>query len=914
MPDWKEEISKQLAGLNLPPAREAEIVEEVAQHLDDRYRELLAGGATEEDARRAALEEISEEKVLAKGLEKVEHQEPQAPAVLGASGGRNVLADLAHDIRYGLRMLRKNPGFTAVAVITLALGIGANATIFSLADALLLRPFPVADPGRVVSFQRQKVDEPSYYSSFSHPEYQDFREQNKSFSGLAVYDSVTVSMTLKGEALRIEGEIVSWNYFSVLGIKPAMGRTFLPEEDGVAGAHPVLVLSADFWHRRLNSDRQIMGKSLTVNGHSFTVVGVAPAGFRGLSVGSSPAFWVPLAMYAQVKPTFTFEGRSLFNVRGCDWLEVVGHLKPGRTVADAEAEAKILAGREAVAYPEDRKGWTVVASSLTSMRLMPWNAGLTGMVGLLMAVVGLVLLIACSNVAGLLLARASARRREIGIRIGMGAGRGRIIRQLLTESVLLAMLGGGAALLLAPFATRLLATLQLPGIDMAALDLRVDWRVLSFSLALAVMTAMIFGVIPALETSKVDLVATLKESSRSAGARKVFLRQTLVVSQIALSLLLLVGAGLLLRTLRNLMGVNLGFDPRNVLVASVDLGLEGYTEARARQFYQQVLDGVQHSVGVRSACWAMTAPLGLRHVADDVVLEEGGPGRDQPINADGNWVSPGCFSTLGIPIIAGRDFTSQDREGTPRVAIVSESTAHRFWPGENPLGQRFWLHARGKQPPLEVIGVVRDGKYNCSRCNLRTNPRPFMFLPFNEMFEAKGTLLVKGDTGTGNLAASIRSDVQAFDPNLPIFDIKTLQEQFREGFLLQRLGGVMVGAFGALALALAGVGLFGLVSFSVGQRTHEFGVRMALGAQRRDVMNLVLRQGLALTAVGVTAGLAAAVGIMRLISSFLYGVRPTDPITLALATLTLAGVALLACYIPARRATKVDPIVALRYE
>jgi predicted permease len=503
---------------------------------------------------------------------------------------------------------------------------------------------------------------------------------------------------------------------------------------------------------------------------------------------------------------------------------------------------------------------------------------------------------------------------EISIRIGMGAGRGRLIRQLLTESVLLSILGGGAALLLAPVATRLLATFQLPGIDMAALDLRVDWRVLSYSLVLAVLTAIIFGVIPALETSKVDLVATLKESSRAAGTRRVFLRQTLVVSQIALSLLLLVGAGLLLRTLRNLMGANLGFDSRNVLLASVDLGLQGYTEARSRQLYQQVLEGVQHSAGVRSACWASTAPLSGWHIAFDVVMEGRGQGRDQPINTDGNWVSPGCFSTLGIPIVAGRDFTPQDREGTPRVAIVSESTARRFWPGENPLGQRFWLHARGTQPPLEVIGVVRDGKYNCSWCNLRTNPRPFMFLPFDQTFQSQGTLLVKGDTGTGSLAASIRGEVQALDPNLPIFDIKTLQQQFREGFLLERLGAVMVGAFGALALALAAVGLFGLVSFSVGQRTHEIGVRMALGAQRRDVINLILRQGLALTAVGVVVGLSAAVGLMRLISSILYGVKPTDPLTLTLATLTLGGVAFLACYIPARWATKVDPMVALRYE
>jgi predicted permease len=914
MPDWKEEITQQLASLNLPPAREAEIVEEVAQHLDDRYRELLVGGAREDEARRTVLAEISEEKLLAKGLEKVEYQEPQEQVVLRGRGRKNIMAGLGQDTRYALRMLRKNPGFTAVAIVTLALGIGANTTVFSLADALLLRPFPVAEPARLVSLMRQNVDQPTEYSSFSGPDFHDFREQMKSFSALAAHCGVTVSMTLNREALRTDGEIVSSNYFSVLGVKPAVGRTFLPEEDQEPGAHLVAVLSADFWKSRFNSDRAIVGKSITINGHRFTVVGVAPAGFRGLSVGTSPAFWVPLATYRQVMPTFTFEGKWLVSVRGCDWLDLVGRLQPGRSVADAQAEAKILAGREAVAFPEDRKGWTAVASSLTSVRLMPWNADLKAMVGLLMAVVAMVLLIACSNVAGLLLARASARRLEIGIRTGLGAGRSRLIRQLLTESVLLAALGGGAAIALAPVATRLLATIQLPQIDMAGLDLRLDWRVLSYSLILAMVTAMIFGVIPALETSKTDLATTLKESSRTTGERRAFLRQTLVVSQIALSLLLVVSAGLFLRTLRNVLRANLGFEPRNVLIASVDLGLEGYTEPRARQFYQQVLERVQHSVGVRSACWASSAPLSIRHTADDVILEEGGSGRAPTINADGNWVGPGCFATLGIPLIAGRDFAPQDRDVTPRVAIVNESTARHFWPGENPLGQSFWLHARGGQPSLEVIGVVKDGKYSCSWCNLRTNFRPFMFLPFNETFQPNGTLLVKGEESFGGLAGSVREDVQAFDPNLPIFDVKTLEQGYRDGFLLQRVGALLVGVFGALALGLAAVGLFGLISFSVGQRTHEFGLRMALGAQRHDVIKLVLRQGLALIAVGVAAGLAGAVGLMRLMSSFLYGVTPTDPLTLALATLTLGGVAFLACYIPARRATKVDPIVALRYE
>jgi putative ABC transport system permease protein len=617
-------------------------------------------------------------------------------------------------------------------------------------------------------------------------------------------------------------------------------------------------------------------------------------------------------MHEQVMPSFTFEGHSLFYERGCDWLDLVGRLAPGSTVGEAEAEARILARREAAAYPQARKGWTVVGSSLTEMRLLPWNAGTTRLMGLLMAVVGLVLLIACSNVAGLLLARASSRRMEIGIRTGLGAGRGRLIRQLLTESLLLSVLGGAGALVLAAFAIRLLKIFELPGIDMGALDLRVDWRVLTYALVLALVTSIIFGVMPALQTSKVDLVATLKESSRTTGAHKAFLRHTLVVSQIALCLVLLVGAGLLIRTLRNILGMNLGYDLRNMLLVSVDLGLEGYTEARARQFYQQVLERVKDSPGVHAACWASTAPLSGWHIAFDVILGDGGDGRDQRVNVDGNWVSPEFFSAFGIPIVAGRDFTSQDQEGTPRVAIVSESTARRFWPGENPLGQHLWMQARGKQPSLEVVGVVRDGKfYNSWK---KDSSRSFVFLPFNQVFQSQGTLLVRGELGTGSLTASIREQVRAVDPNMPVFDIKTFQQQFREGFLLERLGAVMVGAFSALALALAAVGIFGLVSFTVGQRTHEFGLRMALGAQRHDVINLVLRQGFLLTSVGIAAGLAGAVSLTRLMRSQLYGVKSTDPLTLAVATVMLAGVAFLACYIPARRATKVDPMVALRYE
>jgi predicted permease len=874
---------------------EAELDEELRAHFERQVEKYVKSGLSLDEAQRRGRLEFG-------GLDQVKEECRDERAV-------TLIETTIQDLRYALRMLRKSPGFTAVAVVTLALGIGANTTIFSLADTLLFRPLPVAQPGRLVVLMRQKLEQPGSYSSFSYPDYQDLSGQTKALSGLAASSSITASMTMNGEAARVEGEIASGNYFSVLGIRPALGRAFLPDEDQTADAHPVMVASDGFWRDRLNADPGVIGRSVVLNRHSFTIIGVAPAGFHGLSVGSSPAFWVPLAMHDQAMPSFTFEGRSLFYARGCDWLDLVGRLEPGHSVAEAGAEMKALARHEAAVYPEARKGWTVLVSPLNRERLMPWNADTTQLIGLLMAVVGLVLLIACSNVAGLLLARASVRRMEIGVRAGLGAPRGRLIRQLLTESLMLAALGGASAVLLASFASRLLTTLRLPGIDMMALGLGVDWRVLTFTSAVAALTAMIFGIVPALATSKMDVAETLRGSPRGAGTDKARFRQSLVIAQIALSLLLLVGSGLLIRTLWNVLQMNLGFEGRNLLLASVDLGLEGYMEARAAQFYQQILERVRESPGVDSAAWASTAPLSGLHIADDIVLEGSSRlGRGQRVNVDMNWVSPGFFLTLGIPLVAGRDFTAQDGESTQRVAVVSQSTARLFWPGQNPLDQRFWENGRS----FQVIGVVKDGRYyNSWR---KDSARPFVFLAFHQAFQSQGTLLVRGQTGTGSLAALVRRDVRAMDPNLPIFDVMTFQQQFQEGLLFERVGAMLVGVFGALALALAAVGIFGLVSYSVGQRTHEIGVRMALGAQRRDVMSLVLRQGLALTAVGVAVGLGVAIALTRLLSSLLYGVKPADPLTLSLATLTLAGVAFVSCYIPARRATRVDPMVTLRCE
>jgi predicted permease len=813
-------------------------------------------------------------------------------------------------------MLRKNPGFTAVAVLTLALGIGVNTAIFSFADALLFRPLPVRDPARVVTLFRRDVQHPQYYSSFSHPAFLDLRRSlGAIFSDLLGYCPMPVNLSVAGNNERVDGEIVSWNYFALLGVRPALGRGFLPEEDETAGAHPVAVISYGLWQQRFGRDPNILGKTIALDGHSFAIVGVAPRGFRGVDLEAAPDVWLPLMMHAEVSPWGT-TGHDLFDNPGTDWLGVMGRLKAGVDLRQAEAALQTVGRRFEQAYPESAKGWTITAFPSGQAKLWPnTRQDVFPLLALLLGSAGFVLLIACANLANLLLARATARQREFTVRCALGAGRRRLFQQSLTESVLLAGFGGVAGVVLACGMPPLFKVFPLPPfVSPQALEFTLDWRSLACALLLSLATALLFGLIPALQGTRVEPTAGVKEERSARGYKRSRLRAFLVVAQIALSLLLLIGTGLFVQSVRKALTTNPGFETRNMLLASVDLGLQGYDKQRGQEFYRQLPERVAALPGVRAATWLSKIPLDIWRFATDIQVE-GSPGQPaSTVGVDFNVVAPGCFYTLGIPQHRGRDFAAQDHPASPHVAIVSETMARRLWPNRDPLGQRFllkWFFEDSRSwESVEIIGVVADSKYR----TWTESTRGVVYLPLSQNYLPQVTLLVRTSVNPISLLGPIQNEVKALDSQLPLFNVKTMQEQINISVWPQEMGSGVLGAFGLLALLLAAVGIYGMMSFVVAQRTHEIGVRMALGAAPRDVVKSVLSQALRLVLAGIAIGLGGALALTRFIASLLFGVKPTDPVTFAAVCLILAAVAVLASYLPARRAARVDPLVALRYE
>jgi macrolide transport system ATP-binding/permease protein len=811
---------------------------------------------------------------------------------------------LWQDLRYAARMLRKSPGFTAIAVLSLALGIGANAAIFSLVNAVLLRPLPVREPERLVSVYPTTRDGAQ---AFSYPSYVDFRDRNEVFEGLFVTRFAPMSLGREGANERVWGYMVSGNYFDVLGVRAAHGRALTPEDDRAPLAHPVAVLSHGSWRRRFGGDASVVGKEIRINGRPFRVVGVMPEGFSGTEIAYTPELWVPMMMQEWIEPGNAWLGR-----RQTQNIFATGRLKDGVTHAQAEASLNALARRLGEEFPETNEGQTV---TLTPPGLIhPLLRGpAVGFTWVLMGVVALVLLVACANMANLLLARGAERRREVAVRLALGASRARLVRQLLTESVLLSALGGACGLLLAFWMIDLAVGLK-PPIDFPlALDLTVDWRVFSFALAVSLLTGVVFGIIPALQATKPDLVPALKDATAQAGGRRSRLRGALVVAQIALSLVLLVAAGLVLRALRHVQTTSPGFDPENRLMMSVDLGLQGYDEARGREFYRQLAERVRALPGVRSVALTDNAPLSINYNSTDVHVEGQPPARGANVpTAMNSTVSPDYFETMGVPLVSGRAFGEGDREGAPRVLVVNETFARRFFPGADPsaeaLGKRVGFSANG--PRWEIVGVARDGKY----FSIGEAPRPFVYLPLLQDYASRATLVVRASANPEALIGPVREEARRLDPHLPVFEVKTLNEHMRLSLFPARVAAALLGGFGLLALLLAAVGVYGVMSYAVARRAREFGIRLALGAQARDVLRLALRGGLLMTLAGVLVGFAAALAVTRLLAGVLYGVSATDPLTFAAVALLLTGVALLACYVPARRATKVDPMVALRYE
>ncbi len=929
MPDWKPEIRRRLAHLKLAPTREAAIVEELAQHLDDRYAELRADGTPETEAVRVTLAELNEHEWLARELRRVERQVAPEPLVLGTTRRTNMLADLWQDLRYGARMLWNSRGFTLVAVISLALGIGATTTVFSLANAVLLRPLPVKDPDTLVSVNKPGQNGSGMYT-ISYPDYLDYRSRNEVFTDLLAWSEVPLSLSLNGQAESAYGMVVSGNYFSTLGVQSALGRFFSAEEDRTPGAHPVAVLSFALWQSRFGGDPSVIGQSLKLKGQPFTIIGVAPKGFTSTYNVFAPAVYVPLMMQAQVlsKP-------NIFGERMSKYLKLTGRLKPGVSRAQAQATLNLLDRQLEEAHPE--RGETSLRPhlgvELVPVGSFPWEMrlALLGGASLLLVIVGFVLLIACANVAGMLLARATVRQREIAVRLALGATRWRLIQQLLTESSLLFLLAGAFGAGLALWLTRLLSTIPVP-IDLPfALDAKVDWRVLSFTLLLALLTGLIFGLAPATEAARADLQTALKDAPLTRGVKRSRLRQAFVVGQIALSLVLLIGAGLVARALQYAQTIYPGRQPETVLTASMDPGNQGYSVARAREFYQQLTERVAALPGVEAVSLARELQIGDGYSTTSLAVKDAP--QEGNMKVESITITPNYFLTLGIRLLSGRDFTVADRAGAPRVVIINEAMARRFWPGASALGKQVQVGGQGweggalilddpgksgKQPQAmgegwaEVIGIVEDGK---SRIAGQSAP-PFVYSPFlqGQSGNLGMTLVLRQRGDTANTLAAVRREVQALDPSLPLQSPMTLVEAVQFVTLPWRVAGVLANVFGLIGLTLAALGIYGLVSYTVNQRTHEIGVRVALGAQRRDIFKLVIGQSLKLAVLGVAIGLALAFGLTPALAEFLFGVSASDPATYLGISLLLVLVTLAASFIPARKAIRTDPLVALRHE
>ena len=816
-----------------------------------------------------------------------------------------------NDLRFALRQLLKNPGFTAVAVLTLALGIGANTAIFSVVDKLLVRPLPVARPQRLALVaQGQRGGRLEF--DFTYPLFRDYQRANTVFSHLAATMDESVGLGTGGATERQRALLVSGNYFAMLGVDAALGRTFAPDEGAEIDDAPVVILSHGLWQRGFGADPQVIGRKVTVNSRSFTVVGVAPREFTGTTRGLAPDLYVPITMYGQL----TAErpgGENPLASRYYSRPWIMGRLKEGVDLVQAEAGLGQLAQQAHMAgIPNVSTNLVLLSGAqgfshdLSDTRL-PLN--------LLLGTAALVLLIACANLANLQLARATGRARDFAIRLALGAGRGRIVRELLTESVLLALGGGVLGILVAVWLVDFLGRFRPPNADIE-IAAGLEPRMLLFAFGASVSTGILFGLAPALRASRPQLVPELKGGGGTTEARvgRWDLRGTLVVSQVALSLLVLVGAGLCVRSLRKLQQVDPGSEPSKVVLMSFDLGLNNYTPPQVRDFYDRLLERVRTLPGVEAASLARATPLDANRMGMSVERAEGyeNRGRERPFG-DLNLITTDFFRTFGVPLQRGRDFNAGDAAKGVSTVIVNEAFARRYWPGQDALGKRLYNGDHGGQAGdevWEVIGLARD----VASRELQTAPQPTVFRPLLQWPERSLTLAVRTGLDPSAAIAVLRGLVRSLDAGVPVFAVRTLAQQ-RDGSLApQRMAATLLSGFGVLALLLAALGIYGVLAYSVSRRTREIGVRMALGAQVADVLVLVLRQGLGLVGIGLVLGLAGASGATRLLRGFLYEVQPLDPLTFAVVVTALAVVALAACWLPARRAARVDPMTALRAE
>ena len=863
---------------------------------------------------------------------------------------------LIQDLRYGFRMLLKQKGLTAVALLSLALGIGANTALFSIVDAMLLKMLPVKDPDQLVLFKSvapQDFSVGSYNgssnkdeqtglinrTSFAYQTYQRLREQQGPMSDIFAYGGVNLNVTADGQADVAGGQAVSGNYFAALGVQPAAGR-LLTDEDDKAGAPPVAVLSHRYWQKRFGGDAAIVGKQINLNNVPFTVVGVSAKGFEGtMNVGTTLDVSIPLTLEPQL---YADKDRSYLNGAGVWWLRIMGRLKPGVTREQAQAQLEnaflqsVLEHRAARQAAAKARGGNAVSDLDPKQypRLVADSGGQGEMyrrkyyapsLYMLLGVVGLVLLIACANVANLLLSRATGRQKEIGLRLALGASRRRLIRQLLTESLLLSVLGGLLGIIFAIWIKDgLIAVSDWGGRGMNTLEPRLDWRVLGFTLGLSLLTGIIFGLAPAWRTTRVDLTPSLKDSGRGSSAvHRSLLSRGLVVVQVALSLVLLVGAGLFVRTLLNLQRVDTGFNTQNLLLFEVEPALIGYKDEKLRQVYGQISERLEAVPGVQGVTFSRMALLSQSSHTSSVFLREAlnaTPDSEGRIAESGEGhrliVRENFLQAMGIPLLSGRTFGPQDDTKSPKVVVVNQTFANKFFPNENAVGKRFTFDTK-KPDELEIVGICKDAKYTSQR----DETPPTVYSSYRqERPLASATFEVRTAGDPAATIGSVRSVVREIEPNLPVMNVKSQIEQADETLRMERLFAKLLTLFALLAQQLAAIGLFGVLAYTVAQRTHEIGIRMALGADRASVLRMIVKQGMTLAVLGVILGLVGAYVLTRYLESWislskmLFGVKVSDPLTYGAIAVLLTVVALIACYIPARRATKVDPLIALRYE
>ncbi len=818
------------------------------------------------------------------------------------------------DARFALRMLRRNPWFAGAAVLALGLGIAANTAIFSLIDAMLLRPMPgVRAPGELLVFERWQGGQ--LLGNMGYPDFLDYRSQLRSFAGVAAEAGARVSFSHGGESERIAAALVSGNYFSVLGANRAAGRLLAPPDESQA-APPVVVIGYAFWQRAFGGDPGVVGSAIHLNGHPLTIVGVAPRDFHGTRSQLQPDLWTPLPLQPLMMPRMT---PDILRNRAGGWLRIFGRLAPGKTVAAAQAETNAVAARLAQAYPASNRQRTVSLVPGLGMDSDD-RAELRRLLGLLLACVALLQLIACANVANLMLARSAARRREVAVRVALGAGRARLVRLFLTEGGLLAACAGLLGILLAPMAAQLAVTANQSAYTLRGADVQIDFRVLAFVLLLTLISGLLFGLAPARWAARVDLTVSLKDGSPGAGRSGSRARGGLIAAQTALSLVLLAAAGTGIATMRRALAANPVAHPEDVLLASVDLDVQGYPHAQGQSFYSALLERARALPGVRTASLGVVIPpeefFGRRaifHPGEEPPLQTfQGDDFAYGLRVDDDTIAPGFFRTLGFPVLAGREFGAGDGADAPRAGIVNERLARRLWPGRSAIGQRIAApdFSGPARPPITVVGVVKDAVVR----SLADRPTLQLYLPLAQEYSGRATLVVRGSGSAPKLAAALRAEVARIDPNLPLFAVERMPAHISTSLWRQRIAAGLLGIFGALALALAAMGIYGVAAHSVSQRTREIGIRMAIGARGEQVSALVVREGMAWVLLGAAVGLPMALLATLAMQKGIPGAVPFNPWVMGEALLLFGAVSLAASYLPARRAARVDPVVALRCE